>query len=146
MGQKQGMISVQAGLSVAKTSMAAHMNENQDQPSPISVLEAPFDEEENTIQVSSGSFKSLRRGLEVPLKCNLIDKSPPIESIAHILSWGGSCSETATKLSTVSPGAKEEEDWVFSVQSLLSASSLNGEVRAKSFRWHSPESPLDPSL
>ncbi|KAE8708490.1 Detected protein of unknown function [Hibiscus syriacus] len=97
MGQKQGKISIQAGLSVAKTSMAAHMSENQEQPSPISVLEAPFDEEENTIQESSGSFKSLCRGLEVP---HLIDKSPPIKSIAHILSW-------------VSPGAKEEEkDWV----------------------------------
>ncbi|KAK8496288.1 hypothetical protein V6N13_100137 [Hibiscus sabdariffa] len=147
MGQKKGMISFQAGLSVAKTSMAAHMSENQEQPSPISVLEPPFDEEENTIHESSGSFKSLHRGLELPLKSNLIDKSPPIESIARVLSWGDSCSETASNLSAVSPGAKEEEqDWVFSVQSLLSATALNGEVPVESFRWHSPESPLDPSL
>ncbi|GMI73524.1 TON1 Recruiting Motif 20 [Hibiscus trionum] len=147
MGQKQGMISFQAGLSVAKTSMAAHLSENQEQPSPISVLKPPFDEEENTIHESSGSFKSLHGGLEVPLKSNLIDKSPPIESIARILSWGDSCSETASNFSTVSPGAKEEEqDWVLSVQSLLSAVALNGEVTVESFRWHSLESPLDPSL
>ncbi|XP_039046287.1 uncharacterized protein LOC120186419 [Hibiscus syriacus] len=145
-GQKQGMISFQAGLSAAKTSLAAHMSENQGQPSPISVLEPPFDEEENTIHESSGCFKSLHTGLEVPLRSNLIDKSPPIESIARVLSWGDSCSETASNLSAVFPGAKEEHDWVFSVQSLLSATTLNGEVPVESFRWHSSESPLDLSL
>ena len=95
----------------------------------------------------------INTGLEVQPKSNLIDKSPPIESIARTLSWDESCSETATlypsKLSSVSPGAKEEEqDWVFSIQSLLSAVGLNGEVQFESFiaRWHSPESPLDPSL
>ncbi|XWS36523.1 hypothetical protein CRYUN_Cryun20dG0092200 [Craigia yunnanensis] len=153
MGQKQGMISVEGGLSVAKSSMPVHMSDNQDQPSPISVLEPPFEEDENTIPESSASVKPVHRGLKVPPKSNLIDKSPTIESIARTLSWGESCSETATlypsKLSSVSPGAKEEEqDWVFSVQSLLSAAGLNGEVRLESFiaRWHSPESPLDPSL
>ncbi|KAE8660387.1 hypothetical protein F3Y22_tig00116951pilonHSYRG00002 [Hibiscus syriacus] len=126
--------------------MAAHMSENQEQPSPISVLEPPFDEEENTIHECSGSFKTLHPGLEVPLNSNLIDKSPPIESIARVLSWGISFSETASSLSMVSPGPKEEHDWVFSVQSLLSATALNGQMPVESFRWHSPESPLDPSL
>ncbi|XWS31334.1 hypothetical protein CRYUN_Cryun23aG0067900 [Craigia yunnanensis] len=153
MGQKQGMISVEGGLSVAKPSMPVQISESQDQPSPISVLEPPFEEDENTIPESSGSIKPVHRGMEVPPKSNLIDKSPPIESIARTLSWDDSCSDTATlypsKLSLVSPHAKEEEqDWVFSVQSLLSASGLNGEVRFESFiaRWHSPESPLNPSL
>ncbi|XWS47076.1 hypothetical protein CRYUN_Cryun14cG0122300 [Craigia yunnanensis] len=152
MRQKQGMISVEGGLSVAKPSMPVHIIENQDQPSPISVLEPPFEEDENTTPESSGSINPVHRGLEVPPKSNLIDKSPPIESIARTLSWDESCSETATlypsKLSLVSAGAKEEHEWVFSVQSLLSAAGLNGEVRFESFlaRWHSPESPLDPSL
>ncbi|XVE78031.1 hypothetical protein DITRI_Ditri13aG0111600 [Diplodiscus trichospermus] len=152
MGQKQGIISVEGGLSVAKPSILADTSENQDQPSPISVLEPPFDEDENTITESSGSIKPVNQGLELPSKSNLIDKSPPIESIARTLSWDESCSETATlyspQLSSVCLGVKEdEEDWVFSVQSLLSAAGLNGEVGFESFaRWHSPESPLDPSL
>ncbi|XVF32277.1 hypothetical protein REPUB_Repub17cG0067900 [Reevesia pubescens] len=153
MGQKQGMLSVEGVLSVAKPSMPVHLSENQDQPSPISVLEPPFEEDENTIPESSCSIKPVHQGLEVPPKSNLIDKSPPIESIARTLSWDDSCSETATlyptNLSSVSPGDKEEEqDWVLSVQSLLSAAGLGGEVRFESFiaRWHSPESPLDPLL
>ncbi|XP_022728057.1 uncharacterized protein LOC111283723 isoform X2 [Durio zibethinus] len=151
-GQKQGMISVEGGLSVVKPSIPIHISENPDQPSPISVLEPPFEEDENTIPASSGGIKPVHLGLEVPPKSNLIDKSPPIGSIARNLSWDESCSETATlypsKLSSVSPGAKEEQDWVCSIQSLLSAAGLNGEVQFKSFiaRWHSPESPLDPSL
>ncbi|XP_022771386.1 uncharacterized protein LOC111314369 [Durio zibethinus] len=151
-GQKQGMISVEGGLSVAKPSMPFRISENQDQPSPISVLEPPFEEDEKSILEYSGSIKPVHRGLKVPPKSNLIDKSPPIESIARIVSWDDSCSGTATlypsKLSLVSPGAKEEQDWIFSVQSLLSAAGVNGEVQYESFiaRWHSPESPLDPSL
>ncbi|XVE72826.1 hypothetical protein DITRI_Ditri11bG0069600 [Diplodiscus trichospermus] len=153
MEEKQGMISVEGGLSVAKPSMSVHISENQDQPSPISVLEHSFEEDENTSLESSGSIKPVDQGLEVPPKSNLIDKSPPIESIARTLLWDVSRSETAalypSKLSLASLGAKEEEqDWVFSVQSLLSAAGLNGELRMESFitRWHSPESPLDPSL
>ncbi|XVF81108.1 hypothetical protein PTKIN_Ptkin15bG0130100 [Pterospermum kingtungense] len=145
MEQKQGMISVERGVSVANPSMPIHISENQDQPSPISVLEPPFEEDENTIPESSGSIKPGHRGLEVPLKPNLIDKSPPIGSIARTLSWDESCSETTT----LYPGAKEEEpDWFSSVQTLLSAAGLNSELQFESFfaRWHSPESPLDPSL
>lgn len=89
----------------------------------------------------------------MPLKSNLIDKSPPIGSIARTLSWDDSCAETATpyqlRSSLVSTGAKEEEkDWLALVQSLLSAAGLNDGVRCDSFfsRWHSLNSPLDPSL
>ncbi|KAK8517967.1 hypothetical protein V6N12_016801 [Hibiscus sabdariffa] len=154
-GQKQGMIAVEGGLSVAKPSMSFHISENQEQPSPISVLEPPFEEDENTVSESSGGIKPVHRGVGVPPRSNLIDKSPPIESIARTLSWNDSCSETATllypsKLSSVSPGTNEEErDWFLFVQLLLSAAGLNGEeVQFDSFisRWHSPESPLDPCL
>lgn len=87
------------------------------------------------------------------LKSNLIDKSPPIESIARTLSWDESCVETVTpyplKSSLVSKGAEEEEkDWLALVQTLLSAAGLDNGVRCDSFfsRWHSLNSPLDPSL
>lgn len=86
-------------------------------------------------------------------KSNLIDKSPPIGSIARTLSWDDSCVDTATSYSlkpSFSPqGAEEEErEWFFFVQALLSAAGLEGEVQPDTFlaRWHSSESPLDPSL
>ncbi|KAK1561059.1 hypothetical protein Q3G72_033961 [Acer saccharum] len=145
-GQKQGIISQEAGLCIAKPLMPVHVSENQDQPSPISVLEAPFEEDDHTI------FKPDHRGTGMPLKSNLIDKSPPIESIARTLSWDDSCTETATsyslKPSSVSQGVEEGPDWLFLVQTLISAAGLDGEVQSKTVfaRWHSPESPLDPSL
>lgn len=85
------------------------------------------------------------------LKSNLIDKSPPIGSIARTLSWDDSCAETATPYLLKSPSVsaeEEEQDWHAIVQTLLSAAGLNGEVQCDSFftRWHSLESPLDPSL
>lgn len=45
---------LQVGLSVAKP---VNVSENQDQPSPISVLEPPFEEDDNTFPESSGNFK-----------------------------------------------------------------------------------------
>jgi len=45
---------LQGGLSVTKPVVPGNMNENQDQPSPISVLEPPFEEDDNTILEASG--------------------------------------------------------------------------------------------
>lgn len=88
----------------------------------------------------------------MPIRSNLIDKSPPIESMARTLSWDDACAETATPYTlehSVSPGTEEEEqDWLGLVQTLLSVAGLEDEVQLESFsaRWHSLESPLDPSL
>ncbi|CAK7349474.1 unnamed protein product [Dovyalis caffra] len=155
-GTNQGIVSHEGGLSVTKPVVPGNMNENQDQPSPISVLEPPFEEEDNTIPEASGSVKSDYRGIEVlPFKSNLIDKSPPIESVARTLSWDDSCAETASPYplkhsqSPVSSGAEEDaKDCFFFVQTLLTAAGLDSEVQLDSLfaKWHSPESPLDPSL
>ncbi|KAL5859952.1 hypothetical protein ACOSQ4_001248 [Xanthoceras sorbifolium] len=151
-GQKQGIISQEAGLSVAKPLIPVHVSGNQDQPSPISVLEPPFEEDDHTFLDSSGNIKPEHRGTGMSLMSNLIDKSPPIESIARTLSWDDSCAETATpyslKPSSVSQGVEEGQDWLFLVQTLISAAGLDGEVQSKTIfaRWHSPESPLDPLL
>ncbi|XP_039003859.1 uncharacterized protein LOC120130770 isoform X2 [Hibiscus syriacus] len=153
-GQKQGIITVEGCFSVEKPLLPSHISENKEQPSPISVLEPPFDEDENTISESSGGIKPVHLGVGVPLRSNLIDKSPPIESIARTLSWDNSCSDATllypSKLSSVSPSTNEQErDWILFVQLLLSAAGLNSEeVHFDSFiaRWHSPESPLDPCL
>ncbi|GLT28211.1 hypothetical protein SLA2020_031600 [Shorea laevis] len=152
MAKKEGIVSGEAGLSLAKPLMPWHVSENQDQPSPISVLDPPFEEDEATILGSSCNIKLEHQGVEVLPKSNLIGKSPPIESIARMLSWDGSCAETPTypsKPSSGSPCRKEEEqDWLSFVQSLLSAAGLDPEAQSDSFiaRWHLPESPLNPSL
>lgn len=95
-------------------------------------------------------------GEHVPLclgKSNLIDKSPPIGSIARTLSWEESFAETATNYALnspfVSPGAGEDEvEYVYLVQSLLTMAGLSdeGQVGSNLARWHSTESPLDPLL
>ncbi|KAL3850029.1 hypothetical protein ACJIZ3_011911 [Penstemon smallii] len=144
---KPGMTSCETGLSVSKP-----VGENLDQPSPISVLDPPF-EEEHTARLLRHSD---RQGVELllnPVGSNLIDKSPPIGSIARNLSWDESCLDTASsypiKESLINQGIDEEEqEWFFSVKTLLSVAGLQDEVQSNSFlaRWHSPESPLDPSL
>ncbi|KAL8236375.1 hypothetical protein R6Q59_017456 [Mikania micrantha] len=126
-------------------------NENQDQPSPISVLELQFEEDDLTSSYSH-SAKLTERGVDTN-KYNLIDKSPSIGSIARTLSWDdpafGSITPVFAKTSTkpLSPEVEEQECLLY-VQTLLSAAGINGEVQSDSViaRWHSPESPLDPSL
>lgn len=151
MRQKQGVASCEAGLSVAKPIMPGNVSENQDQPSPISVLEPPFEDDNATLD-STGNIKPEHQGRLLPIKSNLIDKSPPIESIARTLSWDDACAETATPYTlkpSVSPGTEEvEQDWHGLVQTLLSVAGLEDEVQSESFsaRWHSLESPLDLSL
>lgn len=139
LGRKQCIISSKAGFS-------GNPIENPEQPSPISVLEPPFEEDDH----SSGTNLLIH-----PVQSNLIDKSPPIGSIARSLAWDDSCVEAAipyafNKIHTVGStgGTDEEQEWFFFAETLLSAAGLNGEVQPGSFlaRWHSPESPLDPSL
>lgn len=141
----------QGGFSVTKPEASGNVNENQDQPSPISVLELQFDDDDHTSGYS-GTVKLNEHGVD-PNKYNLIDKSPPIGSIARTLSWDDSAVGLHTsvpgKTSTrpLSPEEEEQECFLY-VQALLSAAGMNGEVQSDSVisRWHSPESPLDPSL
>ncbi|CAN1131381.1 hypothetical protein LINPERHAP2_LOCUS6366 [Linum perenne] len=140
-------------LTVAKPVMERNANENQDQPSPISVLEAPFEEDDINITELCASIKLDRRGPELLSKSNLIDKSPPIGSISRTLSWDDSSCSTDTSSSsyplkaTSSPSSAEEEerDMVSFMDTLLSAAELQGDS-VSSARWHSADSPLDPCL
>lgn len=101
------------------------------------------------------NFVVLKTGGQL-LRSNLIDKSPPIESIARTLSWDDSCVETATsyplRLTSVPTVAEEDkQDWLAFVQTLLSAAGFDGETRCNSrdsvfLRWQSPEAPLDPAF
>nr|AAY78688.1 hypothetical protein At2g20240 [Arabidopsis thaliana] len=93
-------------------------NENQDQPSPVSVLQPAFEEE------CSGSVKpKTTQGEEMSLKSNLIDKSPPIGTIARILAWED---ESYTDTSKPAMGIEEDEDWYGFIKTLLTASGFSG--------------------
>lgn len=52
----------QAKSSVAKPMKPEHAGENLDQPSPISVLEPPFEDYDNSVLESSSSNKPILRG------------------------------------------------------------------------------------
>lgn len=151
----QGICSPQ-GFSVSQLGPPVIQGENQEQPSPISVLEPTFEEDDNALLGCSRGIVPNLHGEHVPLclgKSNLIDKSPPIGSIARTLSWEESFAETATNYALnspfVSPGAGEDEvEYVYLVQSLLTMAGLSdeGQVGSNLARWHSTESPLDPLL
>ncbi|KAM7521776.1 hypothetical protein LguiA_011678 [Lonicera macranthoides] len=142
------------GIIPSKAVVHGNQSENQDQPSPISVLEPPFEEDDHT--TPEFSLKSDRHVVELAgpqIQSNLIDKSPLIGSIARTLSWDDACSGPATpshfQPSVASLAAKDEEqEWFFFVQTLLSASGLTDKTLWGSYlaRWHSSESPLDPLL
>ncbi|CAE5991542.1 unnamed protein product [Arabidopsis arenosa] len=112
-------------------------NENQDQPSPISVLQPAFEDE---CSVSAKPWTT--QGEEMSLKSNMIDKSPPIGSIARVFSWED---ESYTDTTKPAMGIEEDEDWYDFIKTLLTASGFSGSDSLMT-RWHSPESPLDPSL
>ncbi|KAK6940578.1 protein of unknown function DUF3741 [Dillenia turbinata] len=153
-GSNEGIISHEAGLSVTKP--PGNTGENQDQPSPVSVLDPPFEEDDSTTPEFSGNAKLIQQGKQLhmhPVKSNLIDKSPPIGSIARTQSWDDFCSQTTTQYPLSSPLAsngieEEEKELLFFIQTLLSAAGLESGVQSDMFitRWHSPESPLDPLL
>ncbi|KAJ9565007.1 hypothetical protein OSB04_000973 [Centaurea solstitialis] len=150
-GVKRGIVLPEAGFSFTKTEISGNHGENQDQPSPISVLEPRFEEDDRSTDFHHNP-KLNAHGIE-PMRYNLIDKSPPIGSIARTLSWDdstpGSSAPYAGRPSSTPLGPEDEQrECHFYVQSLLSVAGLNGKIRSSSFlaRWHSPESPLDPSL
>ncbi|CAH2051171.1 unnamed protein product [Thlaspi arvense] len=121
-------------------------SENQDQPSPVSVLQPPFEEEVvgNTDTECCGSTKPwTSQGEETSLKSSLIDKSPPIGSIARVCSWED---ESYTDTSKAATGIKEDEDWYYFIKAILKASGFSGGSDPLMTRWHSPDTPLDPSL
>ncbi|KAI3806117.1 hypothetical protein L1987_22009 [Smallanthus sonchifolius] len=148
-GLKKSIILPEAGYSFTKPEFLGSHIANQDQPSPISVLEPQFEEDDHTTNCYHNS-KPNKYGIE-PMRYNLIDKSPPIGSIARTLSWddsAGSATPCSSKPSSTPLNPEEEEqECLLYVQTLLSVAGLS-QIRSNSFlgKWHSPESPLDPSL
>ncbi|KAJ6790780.1 Uncharacterized protein M6B38_248350 [Iris pallida] len=111
---------------------------NQDQPSPISVLDVPFEDD----STSSNSCETSIAGRPLAR----------IEEVARSLAWDDThlelSSPSSSKLSRTSPEATEEESQrhLF-VQNLLSAAGLGNEkLNAVFTRFYSVDNPLDPNL
>ncbi|KAI3990790.1 hypothetical protein MKX01_011698 [Papaver californicum] len=150
----QAIFSNEAVLCASKPWFSGSRSENQDQPSPISVLERPFEDDVSST-MSCDNIKSDIQGESALLhsfKSNLISKSPPIGSLARSLSWVDTCSDIATTdpLNSCPPlsDAEEEQERFLFVQSLLSPTALDWNDHSDNVftRWHSPECPLDPSV
>lgn len=149
---KQHLAPAETSLVVAKPFAPGKQGENQDQPSPISVLDQPFVEDEGAANV----FPHFAKSIELPhdsIGSNLIDKSPPIGSIARTLSWNDSCIDTASsyladETLNIQGTGEDKLEWYSFIKTLLSVAGFHDDVQSKSFfaRWHSPECPLDPSL
>ncbi|XP_017229153.1 uncharacterized protein LOC108204299 isoform X2 [Daucus carota subsp. sativus] len=152
---EEDIVHTKAGVSVTEPCPLQFPVENQEQPSPISVLEPPFQEDDFGEPELSDNSSEVRNGLDLHVhrNSNFLDKSPPIGSVARTLSWNDSCTDDASpcpiKSSSVPVGPEEErQELVFLVQTLLTAAKLGNEMQSETFfaSWHSLESPLDPSL
>lgn len=154
---KQSMLPSQTEVPLEKPFTLGNPGENQEQPSPISVLDPPFEDNEHMAKLFLPHEKPGRQDFELPLNSissKLIDKSPPIGSIARTVSRDDSCVNTSSSYSKreilTSSGTQGEEvqEWILFAKTLLSVTGLQDELQSESFsiRFHSQESPLDPSL
>ncbi|CAH8278456.1 unnamed protein product [Arabidopsis lyrata] len=142
----RSMNSREGGLSIAKPTIFGNSSEWRDEPSPISVLETSFDEDDG-IFFNSSILNRSSSSLERDMKSNLLGKSPPIGSIGRTLSFDDSTVARcySSKRSTTST-RDEEEDLRLLINTLLSAADFDTISDNLLSKWHSAESPLDPSL
>ncbi|KAF8104476.1 hypothetical protein N665_0172s0106 [Sinapis alba] len=151
------MVSQEAGLSVARSTTFGNSSEWRDEPSPVSVLQTSFDEDDGMFfnsSVLNRSSSSLEpEMMMMSVRSNLLGKSP---SIGRNFSFDDSTVSRcySSKRSTIST-KDEEEDLRLLINTLLSAAELDEESESMSSssildnllsKWHSVESPLDPSL
>ncbi|CAN6909476.1 unnamed protein product [Brassica oleracea] len=146
----RSLVSQEAGLSIASF---GNSSEWRDEPSPVSVLETSFDEDDgiffNSSVLNRSSSSSLEPEMMMSMRSNLLGKSP---SIGRSFSFDDSAVSRcySSKRSTLSTREEEEEDLRLLVNALLSAADLDEESESLSSyllsKWHSVESPLDPSL
>lgn len=147
---KQGTLPFRAVLSIDKASTIESLTDNQsnpsfsnkigenlNQPSPTSVLDAPFEDDTNNATPSSSE------------KANAELSLAPIESLARTLSWDDTSLEISSpdsvKLATTlkEANAEEQQRHLF-VQNILSTAGL--EKNCVFDRWYSVDRPLDPIL
>ncbi|KAJ6798840.1 Uncharacterized protein M6B38_211245 [Iris pallida] len=143
-GQKHVTHSAKQGsLSSDKSRACEISRDSQDQPSPISVLETQFEDDSHTL--------SLRSISAISGHPQALSRSSPIESISRTLTRDsphlGRPLSNSSKLSKVLSKECEEQERFAFVQKLLSSASLLDSGDSTVFaRWHSLDSPLDPTL
>ncbi|EOA12882.1 hypothetical protein CARUB_v10025855mg [Capsella rubella] len=142
----RSMNSHEGSFSIAKATTFGNSSEWRDEPSLSSVLETSFDEDDG-IFFNSSIFNRSSSSLEREMTSNLIGKSPPIGSIGRTFSFDDSTVARclSSKRSTTST-RDEEEDLRLLINTLLSAADLDAISDDLLSKWHSVESPLDPSL
>lgn len=155
--------------SLEKFSVSETPTETLEQPSPVSVLEAPFDDEsgisilQSSQSLDTGNLRKLLSYLCLKvffILCKLtatitdflaetLSRSAPIESIARSLPWDDTYMERSSgkrlKLTEAAFKADEEEQEHFNfVQKLLSSAGLDDQSSKIIFsKWHSLDCPLD---
>lgn len=126
-------------ISMTSTSIEkCHFTDSQDQPSPSSILEAPFEDYLN----NKISLPSTGISLCHP---QALSRSPPIGSISRTLS----CDNIHRKpVARVLPKECIEQERLALVQNLLSHANLSHNKDSTTIldKWHSLSSPLDPML
>ncbi|XP_078167045.1 methyl-coenzyme M reductase II subunit gamma, putative (DUF3741) [Carex rostrata] len=136
------------GLSIenphTNESLEKLLRPTRDQPSPTSVLDVTFDETSGT---EPDSFHPSSTSYQQPP----LSRSSAIESVARTLSWDEKCSTTPNKapdfLRTISIVNKEEQELYSFVEKLLASSGFDTpRTYTILSRWHSLDSPLNPTL
>ncbi|XP_010494375.1 PREDICTED: uncharacterized protein LOC104771538 isoform X2 [Camelina sativa] len=142
----RSMNSREGDFSVARATTFGNSSEWRDEPSPVSVLETSFDEDDG-IFFNSSVLNRSSSSLGREMSSNLLGKSPPIGSIGRTFSFDDSTVARcfSSKRSTTST-RDEEEDLRLLINTLLSAADLDAISDNLLSKWHSAESPLDPSL
>ncbi|KAL5996611.1 hypothetical protein ACLOJK_007530 [Asimina triloba] len=146
---KQSNVSFEEVSTPVKNGMPETLSERQEQPSPNSVLEAAFEDNSDLLQPENSSTDYTGSSFSASMKSKVTATSG--SPAARSLSWDKDSAETsnATALEPllVSPTANEEGEWYWFAQTLLASVGLNYR-KSGSFpaTWHSPASPLDPSL
>ncbi|XP_057798207.1 uncharacterized protein LOC131014291 [Salvia miltiorrhiza] len=149
------MMSPENGLVTEKLSASGSIGENLDQPSPVPVLGPSFEEDEYIQKSALYYAKPEQQGVGSPLLSigsHLIDKSPPIESIARSTSSNDpfvntDSSHLAKKLTTKETD-EEEQECLYFIKALLAEAGHQCEACSTSCltRCHSLQSPLDLSF
>ncbi|XP_068662975.1 uncharacterized protein [Aristolochia californica] len=150
---KHGFPSSKGIVPLAKSEAPEHSSENQDQPSPISILDAPFEDDVTSPQSSRKIALEPSHHHRLLKTSDATARSPLIESVTRSLIWDEDTLEAPilSKLESSSlslPKAEEkEQEWFLFVHMLLSAAGLDQERSdIVSRKWYSTERPLDPLL
>ncbi|WOK95379.1 hypothetical protein Cni_G04086 [Canna indica] len=142
-GSTEGMPSPKGTWSLEKPGISGNFTRSQDQSSQISVSDTSFvDDVNNGVSPSNGS--------SIVGRPQALSRSPPIESVARSLSWGSSYLSTASskplKPSMIFFKADEEHEQFVFVRKLITSAGIDNKKSMVFGRWHSLDSPLNPSL